>query len=489
MGIGILLATAVALQVISMSELKYALGKEPNAKPPPQLAEATIDSWQKAGGLFRDSKSMQHFFPSHDSNLSGCFVISDRANKIDFAILPQPRKEFGIDLRSDWLTKKQISELSRFENLTYLVLVCGDARTSLLTDDSLAELRKCKHLKSLVVSHPKFGDISYTAISKLPQLKHFRLYKSSISADGFASTTGFSKLRCFYLSSSEITNDGLRKLCTIKSLREFLFDFAEVNDEGFSDMPLLVNLETLTLWEPVGREGMQSLCKLKSLRSLTVPLVDEKDRSHRFEHPLDARAANSKRLGFEFVHQLKTLEELSLSGRIFNAVDIDCLTTLPRLQALSFGSIFGRSVLDENACASIAKLENLKTLSLGLLQTDDAIAPICSMDNLEELDCSHAFNISDFGLTNIDQMKSLRKLSLANTKISNSTVMRRLVKMPQLKTLDLSGTWINDRSVKPLGTMKSLRELDISSTDITPQGSLKLEFKLPDTKVISSHSD
>lgn len=471
MRIGILLATAIALQVISMSELKYALGKEPKVKPPPQLAEATIDSWQKAGAYFRDSKSFQRFFPPTDPKFSGGFVFADSARNIDFASLPQPSKEFGLRLDAGWLEAKHIRDLSRFDSLTYIQLVCGHENETSLDDEALAELGKCKNLKSLVVSHSQFGDISFAAIAKLPQLANLGVYKANVTDEGFASTSGFPNLLRLKVGWLRISNRGLRQICTIRNLQELTVGGGRFDDRGLTNSSRLVNLQKLEIVHPISRTSMQLICSIASLQELSVVC------NNQFSN------------GLANIHQLKKLERLTFSRGSVSSKDIDRLTTLPRLQTLSFGSIFGKSGLDENACASIAKLENLKVLSLGLLQTDDAIAPICSMDNLEELDCSNSFNVSDFGLTNLDQMKSLRKLSLANTKISNSTALRRLVKMPQLKTLDLSGTWINDRSVKPLGTMKSLRELDISSTDITPQGSLKLEFKLPDTKVISSHNE
>lgn len=113
---------------------------------------------------------------------------------------------------------------------------------------------------------------------------------------------------------------------------------------------------------------------------------------------------------------------------------------------------------------NICKLEKLKYLHLGGGASIDDISMIQNLDNLNSIETSHLYKISDYSF--LSKMSSILDLliegdPLASMKKVNIKTLSFLEEMPQLIRLSLCMTKIEDHSYLPILKIKSLKHLTL----------------------------
>ncbi len=91
--------------------------------------------------------------------------------------------------------------------------------------------------------------------------------------------------------------------------------------------------------------------------------------------------------------------------------------------------------------------------------------------------------IGDPGVAALAQVKSLRRIDLADTSVTDSG-LAALANLPQLESLDLSGLDLTDAAVGHLERLTTLRELRIQDTGLSAQAIQQLRAALPETEII-----
>lgn len=111
---------------------------------------------------------------------------------------------------------------------------------------------------------------------------------------------------------------------------------------------------------------------------------------------------------------------------------------------------------------SIAKLKNLKALSLSNLSKLEDISPLVKLEQLQKLSIRASFKIKNFEI--IGEMNWLRSLTLGGDEIAPRNLMLSSLKpfagLDQLIELDFSYTSIRDKNYKPILELKKLKRLD-----------------------------
>ncbi len=90
---------------------------------------------------------------------------------------------------------------------------------------------------------------------------------------------------------------------------------------------------------------------------------------------------------------------------------------------------------------------------------------------------------TDVGLKELAELKNLKSLALAGTKITDAGV-KDLARLKNLKSLDLRTAKITDAVLKELPQMSSLRWLDVTDTRMTDAGVKELKKALPDCQIV-----
>ena len=127
-------------------------------------------------------------------------------------------------------------------------------------------------------------------------------------------------------------------------------------------------------------------------------------------------------------------------------------------------------------------LNNLKTVYLYRTQIEGpGLIHLSGLNQLEHLALGRS-RLGDEGLEHISRIRGLISLRLDNTKVTDSAVAR-LAKLQNLETLTLNNTDITDKSLTSLQNLKRLKQLGLAGTRITPEGAQRIKLALPKCNV------
>jgi hypothetical protein len=151
------------------------------------------------------------------------------------------------------------------------------------------------------------------------------------------------------------------------------------------------------------------------------------------------------------VEDLKTLKEIRLGGHrasdgkhvAIPASEFRALAALPALEKCNLGEVDGF--------------------------TDEALAHVCRIGTLTELDLGDAW-VTNAGVPQIAKLKELRRLQLGWTRDVGDASLPALAKLPKLEFLGLGGTKVTDAGLPALAAFPSLRELALPGTAVTDKG-------------------
>ena len=213
---------------------------------------------------------------------------------------------------------------------------------------------------------------------------------------------------------------------------------------------------------------------------------------------------------FPTLARLKMLREIELHGTKVTGSSIHNLTRLPRLQSLTIArspfegkqiaflhdiaeqlrslNFYGARITDMDVPA-LLRFRRLKTLGLSVTKISDrGLLQITeNLRVLRQLNVARNRRITDRGLRNVGQLRSLTRLGLAFTSIGDAATTE-IAKLPNLESLSLRGTKITDASIQNLAKLKKLTALDIQNTAISKVAAERLKKSLPSCKVSWSMS-
>ena len=165
---------------------------------------------------------------------------------------------------------------------------------------------------------------------------------------------------------------------------------------------------------------------------------------------------------------LTSLEILYLYG-----CGLEDLSQLVGLTGLIRLSIANNEALSD--VSSVAGFINLEWLDLHNCDSLSDLSPLAGLTKLEYLNLNHTRRVSDYSLSPLSSLASLRRLRLAENRISDISPLAGLT---NLARLDLPRNEIVD--VSPLGGLTGLRELYLHAnriTDVSPlSGLINLEW-------------
>ncbi|MFO0942287.1 MAG: hypothetical protein U0930_16235 [Pirellulales bacterium] len=318
-------------------------------------------------------------------------------------------------------------------------------------DQELAELESCYFLEQLDLSESKVTDEGFSRIAKLAQIRDFDFSNTSIGDETLERIAAlYGRLRSIDLSNTKVTGAGICKF--VKAVRSAQ---AYIGDNNLTDADL-VDFETnpRTIVHLYGNPFTDaSLEKLSIYRGLGL---------------------GRNKLSSSWPNNLSKLPEvLCLQGP-----EIDDATC----EALSKkGSFLDRLVLEETSItnAGIAKLGliDINTLEIGPGKiTDEGLVTAglkvsyqlklsgsfngsClkswNLPSLESIDLSDS-QVSDEILESIVIPKSLRRLGVSNTKVSDAGL--KCIHGMHLDVVHVAGTDISDQAIAALPTRIALVE-------------------------------
>jgi Leucine-rich repeat (LRR) protein len=351
-------------------------------------------------------------------------------------------------------------ELLRLNQLRYLILYDLDLQNkdaasiaqqlSLLTslnlsdnkigeDGARAIAQHLRQLTSLNLNRNKIGDDVALAIAQhLPQLTLLSLGRNDIGYDGaLAIAQHLPQLTSLYLYGNKIGEDGARAIAQhLPQLTSLGLSSNKIGDDGARAIAQqLSHLTSLDLWNNnIGDDGAQAIAQhLPQLTSLNLGgnQIGEDGAQAIAQHLPQLTSLNlgGNQIGEDgaraIAQQLSQLTSLNLGGNQIGEDGARAIAQqLSHLTSLNLG---GNQIGEDGARAIAQQLSHLTSLDLrgNQIGEDGALAIAQHLPHLTSLDLSNNKRITD--AAPLSRLKSLTRLNLANTGITDLSPLKSLI--------------------------------------------------------------
>lgn len=255
------------------------------------------------------------------------------------------------------------------------------------------------------------------------------------------------------LPSSKTTDETLAHFAGLMTLKKLDLSMCrDVTDEGAGHLKKLTGLEELDLFGTlIGNTGQSHLRNLTNLRRLSLSGVGTEE-------------------GLRHLRDLTNLESLRVGYGLGYPVTVDGLSHLRGLTKLKQLRLDGCEISDDSleVISLFRDLENLD-MQDGRM-SDEGLARLSGLIKLKRLSLKGCQRIGDPGMAHLRELVNMTALDVADTMLTDASVIRLAERLPHLSYLNLSGTNINDGSLQPIRSLKQLYSLSLSDTAITDAG-------------------
>ncbi|MFM2096023.1 MAG: hypothetical protein RIS70_3147 [Planctomycetota bacterium] len=261
-----------------------------------------------------------------------------------------------------------------------------------------------------------------------------------VTDEWLACLSGISTLRRIDLSNCDVKGDGLRHLGNLTALRELNLTLTPLTDDGLRHLGGLTELRVLGLASTqctgAGFVHLTGLKKLESVNFHFTPLNDE---------------------------GLRAITQVSISDRLW----------------------FAHTKFTDAGAAALSKLTELKRCGIGSTDkasSGEAVSSLVKLP-LEELSLLDNQATAE-GLVYASQIATLRRLDVAHAPTVNDVSIRAVGRMPALEEFHLGSANVTDEGLMELANAKSLKKLTLTGLKhVTSGGVDRLRAARPELQV------
>ncbi len=326
------------------------------------------------------------------------------------------------------------------------------------TDEKLAQvLPLMQDIRSLELTNTAVTDRTLQALARLPRLELLRLGQTDISSRGLTHLVSLKRLRRLSLLGTPITDQGLQQLGKISTLQELVLRQTPITDRGVAHLVQLKQLKQLDLGETAVSSAVGQW--LKQIGSLEVIELDQVEVN-------DAL--------FRDLAQLPRLKLLSLAATDTSDAHLELLLRIRWLRVLDVSA----TRITDAGLELLQRHPHLQEVAINRTPpgetpsvSDQGLARLVRIPNLWSLQLAHA-SLTDQGLRVLPQAEELRRLGLSGVKLRGSG-LAFVANIPRLRRLDLShNAALDPSSLVQLTAANYLIELNLNDTP-TDDDSLK----------------
>ena len=363
--------------------------------------------------------------------------------------------------------------------------LCQSGAQTEVGDGGLAGLGNLRKLRRLDLTGAGLTAKSLSYIVPLQGLEELSLAGNSKITDGaLIALGGLKNLRALRLET--LGPKGLATLERMPGLERLSVD-TFVASAGHSDLSVLKNLKQIEVFHVMGDlpavvrlpETVRSLRWIAGMDKVDIRSCKNIERVQLFA---GRGAANwPKNPELNWVYACRGLRELTLDDAA--DADVSAVAVLTSLRVLRIAGPC-EDALGDNGMRALAGLRQLECLSYqnsGLADAGRAVLP--TLTGLRRLDLTFAPRLTARGLEGVWLLKELRslKLDLSGESLEDSAdrVLTHVKSLSKLEELSLKAR-VTDEGLRNLVDLKSLRRLDLeSSNGYTDAGLKRLIQALP----------
>jgi internalin A len=147
-----------------------------------------------------------------------------------------------------------------------------------------------------------------------------------------------------------------------------------------------------------------------------------------------------------------------------------------------FGLCLNLTKMTDVGLKELAELKSLQALYLaGTQVTDAGLKELAGLKSLQTLDVRWT-KVTDAGLKELASLKALQRLYLNHCEMTGAG-LKDLTGLKNLQLLNIGGTSVTDEGLKEAAGLKSLQSLIMWGTKATPAGVAELRKELPKCRI------
>ncbi|KAF3615458.1 putative endoglucanase 6-like [Capsicum annuum] len=380
----------------------------------------------------------------------------------------------GIDLKGEsYVDAEWMAYIGAFDHLCSLNL----SDCNKINNSAIWAITGMTNLKELDLSRcSKITDAGLRHLTTIPILEKLWIPETGVTADGVILLTSLTNLSLLDLGGLHVSDSALCKLKVLGKLQHLDLWGSEVSNKGASHLKWFPRLRSLNLaWTKVTMlPGLPSLACL-NMSNCTIHCIFEGEGERALLTKLILSGATIRDVSEAFLHlETSSLCLLDLSNSSLNSY---CF--LPYMSAISDLDLSGTSVGDESVEHIALVGQNLHHLNLSRTKLSSAgLGTLAGfVPNLETLLLSYTA-IDDSAIPFMSTMPLLKCINLSGTNIrgiSNEadsdpncvSSLSELSSLDHLERLDLEETRIKDSALAPLPSFRKLSYLFLRSGSLT----------------------
>jgi internalin A len=370
-------------------------------------------------------------------------VNSSQVTDVSLPLIIQSAEITFLDLKGTAVTLPGMITLKKLKRLRTL-------RPPYMSQAALVALRDAKLLPA-VIQTEKDG-------------RCLHLGGDVLNDETLALIGEMTELEKLHLVGSGVTDNGLKQLASLKGLKELHLGEAKgIRGSGLAALGEMPELRILCVYySTLDDSAAEGLAKLTSLRELeiqatnvTAAIVPKLEPLKNLTHlRLPKKAVNDANINWLVEHgQLHTLHqcwhEMRPAADDAHIQSVDLRNTaateklLPLFRTIPVKTLHGPSELTDEGLAVIGTMTELECLFLPSQSkiTDDGVKHLASLKNLQRLDLEDS-SISDRGIRHLHGLTQLIDLRLGQTKIGDET-LRWAETLPGIKFFSADGTQLS----------------------------------------------
>lgn len=325
------------------------------------------------------------------------------------------------------------------------------------------------------------------------------------SADDLLLIMPFKETRELRLQGSAVTDNFLLQLKELPGLNNLSLQQAQLGDA--SALLQLANLNVLHLIEcDLSADALRTLKELPSLVSLSMEKCKvasgDWQALHGAKSNLTLDLTKQELSEAELLGIYKANTGWAIAFRGVGPMVGNSLNSLPCFKEISKPTFFnlGGPKVTEATLQTLKDAANVTSIHLGECAiSDEGLKVLAQFPQLSDLQI-YSMPITDAGLSNLQSIKTLKKLTLNQTKVQGETLdqlsktieelylgptpitneaVTKIAQLPGLTILSIGGDQLSDACLDELLKLKSLKLLELWHTTISPAAAESFRQKRP----------